>query len=105
LKSTKNPFLSIAAALSIVACDSGEPTLVDNRVNGADNLMSLVGLIKMEPNSLEADFSRGVFGQLTTAMTAQLIESSFAPTTDVCDVSRYKISHRDLYGKYRCFHE
>ncbi len=47
-----------------------------------------MGLIKLEPNSLEADFSRGVFGRLDTGLTAQVIESSFAPDTDTCEVSR-----------------
>ena len=72
----------IAATLGIAACDSDEPTLLDNRV------LTQVGLIKMEPNSLDADFSRGVFGQLDTGLTAHVIESSFAPSTDVCEVTR-----------------
>ncbi len=50
--------------------------------------ITLVGLIKMEPNSTEADFSRALFGKLDTGLSADYIESYFAPSIDTCEVTK-----------------
>ncbi len=107
----KQLYLSMLVT-ALVACDSSDSVSVssnadinndgsetginvDGSIGGetgesAENgdLLTLVGLIKMEPNSTEADFSRALFGQLDSGLSAEYIESFFAPTSDVCEVSR-----------------
>ena len=80
---------------SIAAPDNN--TVIDNNTDAgsdadsvvafADNPMDLVGLLKLEANSTETDFSRLLLGRLDRSLTAAEIEQWYAPSTDVCEVN------------------
>ena len=54
--------------------------------NQANTSITHVGLIKLEPNNISTDFSRGLFGRLTTPLSAAEVSRSYAPQEDFCEV-------------------
>ncbi len=58
-------------------------------LSSPDELVSLVGLVKVEATNTTNDFSRGVFTRLETALTAERVLRSFVPSADFCQVTRY----------------
>lgn len=88
-KLTRNNLIFAAViAATLSACDSEDGGVIVVPNNTDTQPLSLVGLLKIEPNSTDADFSRALFGQLATPLTAGVIEDYFAPTIDTCEVTR-----------------
>ncbi len=90
----KNLLLAILISLS-VGCDSDSDTATNNGDSASswDNIqvegpITLVGLIKMEPNSTDADYSRALFGKLDAGLSPEYVESSFAPRVDTCAIEQ-----------------
>ncbi len=98
-------FLALGIASGLIACSSdssseateevtvntqgqspGNAGVPDDRPLDNDRL-NLVGLIKIEPNSSDADFSRAVFGRLDTALTVSAMEQFYYPDSDDCAFS------------------
>jgi len=61
-------------------------TVADN-ASSEDTRINLLGLIKLEPDSSEFDFSRALFGRLSQSLTSEEIQSFYAPTIDTCQVT------------------
>lgn len=93
----RNTTFVFALTTILTACDSGSVTAIttnsDNDTNDENTvseseLLNLVGLLKIEPNSTDADFSRALFGRLETSESAQALEDYYIPPTDSCQFSR-----------------
>lgn len=73
--------------------DTGGNSENNNGGNGVlsnpDRQISQVGLVKVEAVNTENDFSRGLFTEMDTPLSAQEVLEFFVPATDVCEVSRY----------------
>jgi len=65
--------------------DGSTTGIVDAEI--ADAEIDFVGLLKLEATSTETDFSRALFGQLDSSLTAAEIEQWYAPSSDVCVVT------------------
>lgn len=49
--------------------------------------INLLGLLKLDPDSDEADFATALFGQLPSTFTGEQLRNFYAPTTDNCRVT------------------
>lgn len=69
--------------------DTADSANSDGILTDPARLLSLVGLVKVEATNTESDFSRGVFTELDTALTAESILEFFVPENDLCIVTTY----------------
>ncbi|MEM7255938.1 MAG: hypothetical protein AAF404_00975 [Pseudomonadota bacterium] len=58
-------------------------------LSNPDRLISQVGLVKVEAVNTDNDFSRGLFTEMDTPLSAQEVLEFFVPESDLCEVSRY----------------
>jgi len=58
-------------------------------VSGDGDRVNLLGLLKLEPNSTEADFATALFGRIPDGLTGAEIQNFYAPTSDTCSVTPF----------------
>jgi len=66
----------------------GSATGADD-VSGDGDRVNLLGLLKLEPNSTEADFATALFGRIPNGLTGAEIQNFYAPTSDTCSVTPF----------------
>ena len=69
--------------------DNSPDSSIDPNNSSSNDTLDLVGLIKIEPNSTDADFSRAIFGRLETELTVSALENFYYPDTDACVFTRF----------------